>query len=255
MIRLDNVGFSYGPTHNVLRDISFVLQPGERVLVLGANGAGKSTLLSILNGLVHPCGGTYSFGDRPVNYTRSGLRELRKQVGTVVQDPDDQLFGATVLQDVAMGPLEGGHSEAAARERGLRAIDSMGILHLADRPIHALSLGEKKRAALAGVLVSSPAVLLLDEPSAGLDAGGEDALFHILNGLTSIICIATHDTGLLVRWASRVLLLQAGRLVYDGSPGKLLEDWDARTAGCGLREPAIVALQRKMRLEMEIPTR
>jgi len=255
MIRLNKVSFSYSPKHPVLRDISFVLRPGERVIVLGANGAGKSTLLSVLNGLVHPCGGNYSFAERPVNYTRSGLRELRKQVGTVVQDPDDQLFGATVLQDVAMGPLERGDSEPTARERGLRAIESMGILHLADRPIHALSLGEKKRAALAGVLVTSPAVILLDEPSAGLDAGGEDSLFHILNGLSSIICIATHDTSLLVRWASRVLLLQAGRLVYDGTPDKLLEDWDNRTAGCGLRKPSIVALERNMRLEMEIPTR
>lgn len=238
MISASDVSFFYAPGQPVLQRISFRLQPGERVVLLGANGAGKSTLLSLCNGLLRPCHGELRLGAEPYSYTRAGLR---RQVATVLQDASDQLFGATVLQDVAMGPVEAGLPEADARRSAMETLDSLGVAHLAQRPIHALSVGEKKRVALAGVLIGSPSVLLLDEPTAGLDAPGEEALLHTLaarseQGLT--VCIATHDTGLLERWATRALVLRAGRLAFDGSAPELVRQWQSATAGCGLREPA-----------------
>lgn len=241
MISASNLSFSYAPGQPALKDITLTLQPGERVLLLGANGAGKSTFLSLCNGLLRPCHGELLLDGDPFSYSAAGLKQLRAHVATLLQDPADQLFGATVLQDVAMGPYDRGAAEADARRVAMNSLESLGIARLAHRPIHALSLGEKKRAALAGVLAGNPAVLLLDEPTAGLDAPGEDALLELLaartrQGLT--VLLASHDTGLLLRWASRALVLRAGRLAYDGPLPNLLRQWSTLTAGCGLREPA-----------------
>lgn len=244
MITASGLSYSYAPGQPALHRISLSIHAAERIVLLGANGAGKSTLLSLCNGLLRPCSGELRLFDRPVQYTATGLRHLRRHVATVLQNPADQLFGATVLQDVAMGPVEGGATESAARLMATETLDSLGIEHLAQRPIHALSVGEKKRAALAGVLIGNPAVLLLDEPTAGLDAQGEDALLALLTarseaGMT--VCLATHDTGLLPHWATRALVLRAGKLTYDGNPLRLLRHWPELTAGCGLRAPAMTA--------------
>jgi cobalt/nickel transport system ATP-binding protein len=241
MITASGLSFFYAPGQPALHRVTFALQPGERVVLLGANGAGKSTLLSLCNGLLQPCHGELRLLDKPFTYTNAGLRHLRRHVATVLQDPSDQLFGATALQDVAMGPAEDGASDSLALHRAGEALHALGIGHLAQRPIHALSVGEKERVALAGVLVGNPSVLLLDEPTAGLDAPGEDALLDSLSarsaqGLT--VCIATHDTTLLHRWATRALVLRAGKLAFDGSAPDLLHHWRRHTANCGLREPA-----------------
>ena len=243
MISASDVSFFYAPGQPVLQRISFRLHPGERVVLLGANGAGKSTLLSLCNGLLRPCHGELRLGAEPYSYTRAGLR---RQVATVLQDASDQLFGATVLQDVAMGPVEAGLVESDARRSAMETLDSLGVAHLAQRPIHALSVGEKKRVALAGVLVGGPSVLLLDEPTAGLDAPGEDALLAVLSARSAegmTVLAATHDTGLVERWATRAMVLRAGRLVFDGAADALLGDWPRATEGCGLREPALAAVR------------
>jgi cobalt/nickel transport system ATP-binding protein len=244
VISASHLGFSYAPGQAALHRISFALGAGERVVLLGANGAGKSTLLGLCNGLLRPCHGELRVGQVLFSYTNAGLRELRRKVATVLQDPSDQLFGATVLQDVAMGPVESGLAEAEARRLARQALEALGAGPLAERPIHALSVGEKKRVALAGVLVGGPSVLLLDEPTAGLDAPGEDALLAVLSarcaeGMT--VLVATHDTGMVERWATRAMVLRAGRLVFDGGADTLLRDWPRATEGCGLREPALAA--------------
>jgi len=241
LISAVDLSYSYAPGMPALSRISFTFRAGERVLLLGANGAGKSTLLSLCNGLLRPCGGELRLLGEPVEYSKAGLRRLRSHVSTVLQDAGDQLFGATVLQDVAMGPLETGMQEAAARELAMETLDLLGGGHLAERPIHALSAGEKKRVALAGVLTVRPSILLLDEPSAGLDAPGEDALLDTLSACAErgmAICVATHNTWLLRHWATRAVVLRGGRLVFDGASEDLLPHWDRQTAGCGLRAPA-----------------
>ncbi len=240
MISARDVTFHYAPGQSALHRISFAIPAAERVVLLGANGAGKSTLLSLCNGLLRPCHGEVRLLGEPIVYTKRGLRHLRRHVGTVLQDPSDQLFGATVLQDVAMGPYEVSNDEQASRELALAGLQELGVAHLAQRPIHALSVGEKKRVALAGVLAGNPSVLLLDEPTAGLDAIGEDALLASLTARSeqgTAICIATHDTSLLFRWATRAMVLRAGELTYEGSASGLLREWRHRTAKCGLREP------------------
>jgi cobalt/nickel transport system ATP-binding protein len=241
MISAHKVSFFYEPARPALHRVTFSVASAERVVVLGANGAGKSTLLSLCNGLLRPCHGEMRlFGER-IAYHAKGLQHLRRHVGTVLQDPADQLFGSTVLQDVAMGPYEESANEEEAREVALASLRSLGIRHLAARPVHALSVGEKKRVALAGVLAGDPSVLLLDEPTAGLDAPGEDTLLTSLierSQQGTAICIATHDTSLLCRWATRAMVLRAGELTYDGSASGLLLEWERRTAGCGLRAPA-----------------
>jgi cobalt/nickel transport system ATP-binding protein len=156
---------------------------------------------------------------QPIAYSRAGLHRLRQQVGIVLQDPDDRLFGATVEQDVAFGPLNNGRSSAEARVLVDDTLASLDIRHLADRPIHELSLGEKKRVALPGVLVLRPDIILLDEPTAGLDFAGISAMLGLLNDLHrsgTTLVISTHDTELAYEWADEAWLLGNGRITAQG---------------------------------------
>jgi cobalt/nickel transport system ATP-binding protein len=227
-MRLHEVSFAYSPEAPVLREINLAIAPGERLILLGANGAGKSTLLSLLNGLLTPTAGSVH-GDQ-------------RLVATVLQDPDDQLFADTPLRDVALGPLEQGFDDVAAADAARAALAQMGVAHLAARPIFSLSLGEKKRVALAGALVVRPEVLLLDEPTAGLDWPGTEALLetlHLLSAEGTAIVAATHDTDALLAWATRGLVLAGGRIRCDLPARTLWADWSRHTAGCGLRTPAL----------------
>lgn len=227
-MRLQDVSFAYSPEAPVLRGINLTVAPGDRLILLGANGAGKSTLLSLLNGLLPPTSGAVH-GDQ-------------RRVATVLQDPDDQLFADTPLRDVALGLLEQGFDDATAAQTARAALEQMGVAHLATRPIFSLSLGEKKRVALAGALVVRPEVLLLDEPTAGLDWPGTEALLETLHALSSegtAIVAATHDTETLLSWATRGLVLAGGRIRCDLPARTLRAEWSRHTAGCGLRAPAL----------------
>jgi len=222
------VSFAYSVGAPVIRDVDLAIAPGERVILLGANGAGKSTLLSLLNGILQPTAGSVD-GDQ-------------RRIGTVLQDPDDQLFADTPIRDVALGLLEQGYDDASARGTAREALAQMGVAHLADRPIFSLSLGEKKRVALAGALVVRPEVLLLDEPTAGLDWPGTEALLETLYGLSAegtAIVAATHDTDALLGWATRGVVLAGGRVRCDLRAQTLWAEWSRHTAGCGLRAPAM----------------
>lgn len=227
-MRLHDVHFAYSPEATVLRAVNLTVVGGERLILLGANGAGKSTLLSLLNGLLTP--------------TSGAVLGNQRRVATVLQDPDDQLFADTPLRDVALGLFEQGIDDAAAAEMARVALEQMGVAHLAARPIFSLSLGEKKRVALAGALVVRPEVLLLDEPTAGLDWPGTEALLETLNSLSAggtAIVAATHDTEALLGWATRGVVLAGGRIRCDLPARTLRTEWDRYTAGCGLRAPAL----------------
>lgn len=222
-----DVSFAYGPGKWAIHEMNFSLGSPRRIALLGANGVGKSTLMLLLNGTLRPHLGELIVLGRPLDYSRTGLQWLHRKVGIVLQDPDDQLFGATVEQDVAFGPLNNGIESPEARELVLKTLDSLGIAHLADRPIHELSLGEKKRVALGGVLILQPEIILLDEPTAGLDFVGITSMLELLGRLHrggTTIVISTHDTDLAYEWAEDAWVLMDGRIAAQGPIGEVMQE-------------------------------
>ncbi|KYO51230.1 ATP-binding cassette domain-containing protein [Tistrella mobilis] len=224
-----------------LDHVDLAIPAGGRLAILGANGAGKSTLLLALAGAIRTDQGQVVLDGTPVTHDRKGLTRLRHRVGLVFQDPDDQLFAATVAEDVSFGPLNLGLTAAEARERTAEALAMMGVAHLADRATHMLSFGQRKRVAIAGLLAMRPGILLLDEPTAGLDPAGVDELMQRLDavaGTGTAVVIATHDMDLANGWADRVAVFGRGRIVLDGAPDTVFED-EVLLSGLGLRLPML----------------
>lgn len=221
------LAYRYPGGERGLRGIDLEVPRGLRLALLGANGAGKSTLLLHLNGTLRPERGAVHLGGRAMGYGRADLAEWRRRVGLVFQDPDDQLFSASVYQDVSFGPLNLGLAERAARERVEEALAAMEIGDLRDRPTHLLSFGQKKRAAIAGILAMRPEILLLDEPMAGLDPEGAERLLDLLERLHragTTLVLATHDLDLARSWADEAVVLHEGAVVGQGAPGRILQD-------------------------------
>jgi cobalt/nickel transport system ATP-binding protein len=218
------------PAHDdqpALQALSVILPQGEKIAVVGRNGSGKSTFFLHCNGLYRPQSGQVFFKGQPLAYDRKSLKWLRQQVGLVFQNPDDQLFSASVAQDISFGPLNLGLSEGEARRRVQAAAAVCEITHLLERPTHALSGGEKARVALAGVLAMEPEVLVADEPMASLDPWVQLTIFEILQRFYDqgkTILMATHNLSVVRYWASYVVVLQNGQVVFAGSPQALLTD-------------------------------
>ena len=201
---------------------TFTLHHGEAVALVGANGAGKSTLLKHLNGTLRAASGEVRVGELPVQ--AETLAQVRRTVGMVFQDPDDMLFMPTVLEDVAFGPRNLGFSQPEAEARARAALGQVGAAHLAAKAPYHLSVGEKRRCALAAVLAMGPDILVLDEPSTGLDPRGRRLLVGLLQDFTHTRIIATHDLDLAARLCPRILVLHRGRLVADGPTRAILAD-------------------------------
>lgn len=224
---------------------SLGIRRGSRNALLGANGSGKTTLLMHCNGLLRPSAGSLRFAGAPLDMSRAGLAALRRRVGLVFQNPDRQLFSASVVEDVSFGPLNLGLDEATVRVRVAEALAAVGMSELANRPVHHLSFGQKKRVCIAGVLAMQPEVLLLDEPMAGLDAAMQHELLAVLDRLAGqgiTIVLSTHDVDFAYRWADDIHLLAAGRSLASFAAAELPAQAAAlRQAGQPL--PAVVALQ------------
>jgi len=205
-----------------LKGISIGIKRGKCTAVLGANGAGKSTLFLNFNGIYKPSSGQVLFNGNPLDYSRKGLKELRSKVGMVFQDPDSQLFSASVFQDISFGVVNMKLPEEEARRRVQVAMERTGITHLKDKPTHSLSFGQKKRVAIAGVLAMEPEVLVLDEPTAGLDPIGVNELMKLLRqiqktlGITVII--STHDIDIVPLYCDYVFVMNEGMMVLEGTP-------------------------------------
>jgi cobalt/nickel transport system ATP-binding protein len=239
-VELRHLTYRYADGSEALRGISFAVEPGERVALIGPNGAGKSTLLLHLNGLlperavenaaVQICG-------TPV--TRENFPKVRKNVGLLFQDPDDQLFCPTVFEDVAFGPRQLGLDGTALVEKVAAALAQVGLTGYENRLPHHLSRGEKRRVCLAGVLVCEPAVLALDEPTTDLDPRGRRELKLLLRRLPAAQLIATHDLELVVENCARAILLDRGTIIADGPPAALLADEPLMLAH-GLERPHIL---------------
>lgn len=218
-----HLSHTYADGRTALDDVSFAVEPGESVAVVGPNGAGKTTLFLRLCGVLNGKPGEASVnGLDPADPKQR--RKLPETVGVVFQNPDDQLFSPTVAEDVAFGPLNLGASPAEAKARVVEALQAVGLPDAGERVPFQLSGGEKRRAALAGVLAMRPAVLLLDEPSMFLDPRGRRELIGVICGLPGTRLIATHDLDLVLDTCTRVLVLDGGKLLADGPAAKLLAD-------------------------------
>jgi cobalt/nickel transport system ATP-binding protein len=229
--------------------VNLQIPRGERLALLGANGSGKTTLLRSLAGAVRPNDGAVLVGDKPLAYTRSGLRTHRQVVQLVTQDPDDQLFAADVFRDVSFGPLNLGLPAPVVRARVAHALAVLSLENLAERPIHELSYGQRKRVAIAGALAMEPAVILLDEPTAGLDPQGVDEMVSALEGLLrdgTTVVASTHDVDFALSWADTVAVLADGRLAH-GTPCQILDDTHL-IATARLRHPLVLQVAAELGL-------
>jgi cobalt/nickel transport system ATP-binding protein len=237
-LAVEDLAFRFAGGTPVLRSVSFSVEAGECVAVIGPNGAGKSTLLLHLNGILpeSPAGASGCVRVHGRLIEAQNAAWVRRRVGLLFQDADDQLFCPTVGEDVAYGPEQLGCASAEVGARVARALDQVGLAGFEPREPQRLSGGEKKRVCLAGLLAYEPSILVLDEPSAGLDPRGRRELIGILAGLPVTRVIATHDLALVAELCSRALLLDRGTLVAAGPSKDLLRD-DALMAAHGLERP------------------
>ncbi len=220
IVEFKNVSYRYPDGTEALKDLSFRITHGESVGLIGANGAGKSTLLMQMNGCLMPTSGTVTIGDLPL--TRKTRREIRRRVGFIFQNPDDQLFMPTVYDDVAFGPLNLGLDEPAVRDRVQRALTLVNGLDLRDKPPHHLSGGQKSAVAIAAVMAMDPDILAMDEPAASLDPKSRRALITMLKTFGHSKILASHDLDLILDVCQRCIMIREGRAVADGSAIEIL---------------------------------
>ncbi len=222
VIKVAGLEFSYPGGHQALKGIDLQVMPGERLAVFGPNGAGKTTFALHLNGIHMPVEGAVMIGGVVLN--EQTVMEIRRRVGMVFQDPDDQLFMPTVRQDVAFGPANFGVTGEALDLRVIEALEAVGMAHAIDRAPHHLSLGERRRVAVATVLASEPEILVLDEPSSNLDPASRRELADILTDLDVTIVMVTHDLPYALELCERAVIISGGRVVADGDTPGILAD-------------------------------
>ncbi len=246
-LALRGVHAGYPGTPLVLDCVNLTVGIGRRIAILGANGSGKTTLLRVLAGGHEPTEGSVISGGEVLRHHRRGLTAHRQHVQLVMQDPDDQLFSADVRSDIAYGPTNLGLGPGEIEARVDEALAVLSLGDLADRPVHRLSFGQRKRVAVAGALAMHPTVLLLDEPTAGLDpAGAEEMLAAVaaLEAHGTTVVLSTHDVDLAWRWADEVALV-VDRVVHQGEATDALTDADL-VRGARLRPPWSVELLREL---------
>ena len=234
IVDVRNLRHIYSDGTVALKDISFLITHGESVAIIGANGAGKSTLLQHLNGYLEATSGDISIGHTPL--TRATLPDIRRTVGMVFQDPDDQLFMPTVFDDVAFGPLNLGLTENYVDKRVLEALDQVGAAHLRDKPPYHLSGGEKKRVAIATVLAMSPDILVMDEPTSGLDPFARRQLMALLKDFKHTKIFTSHDLDMVLELCERTIVLHEGAVMADAPTREIFSNAPL-LAECCLEKP------------------
>ena len=234
IVEVKNLRHAYPDGTVALRNVSFRITHGESVAIIGANGAGKSTLLLHLNGYLAPTAGEIRIGDFPL--TKATLPEIRRTVGMVFQDPDDQLFMPTVHDDVAFGPFNLGLPDEEVERRVKEALEHVGAAHLMNKPPYHLSGGEKKRVAIATVLSMSPDILVMDEPTSGLDPFARRQLMALLRDFRHTKIFTSHDLDMVMDLCERTIVLHEGEIKADGPTGEIFQKEDL-LARCYLEKP------------------
>lgn len=229
ILEIKQMTFTYDDEENALNDISVTIHEKERIAILGTNGAGKSTFFLCCNGVLHPNSGEIYLYERKIGHSKKDMIELRKTVGIVFQDPNQQFIGTTVYDDISFGAMNIGLDKKTSSEKIEKAIKTMNLNKLTDRPPHYLSGGEKKRLSIADVLVMEPDIILFDEPTAFLDGYNTEILkenLDILHNEGKSLVISTHDIDFAFEWADRIIIFDGGKIIADGDTLKLLTDTD-----------------------------
>lgn len=229
ILRCENVCFAYDK-EQILNNINMSIEKGSFTAILGRNGAGKSTLFLNINGVHKKDSGKIYYKNEEVVYNRKGIENIRKKIGIVFQNPDYQLFSASVLKDVSFGAVNLGLDNDEAREKSLKALEEVDMVDFIDKPTHALSFGQKKRVAIAGVLVMEPEIIILDEITAGLDPMGAHEILTLLKNINkeknTTIILATHDMDILPLYCDYAYVLDRGSVVLHGKSDEILMQSD-----------------------------
>ncbi|MHB1394579.1 MAG: ATP-binding cassette domain-containing protein [Clostridia bacterium] len=242
VLKVRDLHYKYGDGTHALKGLTLAIEQGKTTAVLGSNGAGKSTLFLSLNGILKPSDGEVLFKGIPLDYSRKGLKDLRKSVGIVFQDPDNQLFSASVYQDISFGAVNMKLPEEEIRKRVDTAMERTGISYLKDKPTYCLSFGQKKRVAIAGVLAMEPEVLVLDEPTAGLDPMGVSEIMKLLREIQKdlglSVVISTHDIDIVPLYCDYTYVMDQGKIILEGTPKEVFGHRD-EIRSVNLRLPRI----------------
>ncbi len=245
IIKAENLHFSYDDGYTYSLDgLSLDIHRGRKIAFMGANGSGKSTFFLCCNGINRPSQGTLYFNGKPYDYSKKGLLELRSKIGIIFQDPDDQLFSASVYQEISFGILNLGFSEKDAKSEVDRVIDYLEITPFRDKPTHALSGGQKKQVSIADILVMHPDIIILDEPAAALDPKHTAMVNKIVDKMTEsgiTVMMSTHDVNYALDWADEIILLHKGKVLIQGSPLEVFSNKSA-LAMTNLEQPAVLQL-------------
>jgi cobalt/nickel transport system ATP-binding protein len=228
IIQTENMSFTYPDGTSALNNINLEILEGEKAAIIGSNGAGKSTLFSHFNGILRPTSGIIKIDGKTASYKKDDLMEIRQKVGMVFQNPDDQLFSPTVEEDVAFGPINLGLPDEEVEKRVEESLSAVGMLEERRKPPHHLSGGQKKRVAIAGILAMRPEIMVLDEPTTGLDPQGVEQVMGILNELNQkynmSIIISSHDVEMVTEFAKKIFVLHQGEIILQGPPANIFND-------------------------------
>lgn len=251
MVIAEDLHYTYEDGTEALRGIDLKIRFGEKVAVMGANGSGKSTFFRHLNGLLKPERGRVLIDEEPIVYSRKGLLDVRKKVGIVFQNPDDQLFSASVKQEISFGVMNLGLSEDEAERKVDEIMKRLNITPFADKPTHFLSGGQKKQVAIADIVVMDPSLMILDEPAAALDPRHSQIIDSIVDGLSGkgiTVILSTHDVQRALLWADRVVIFDEGRIAGQGTPEEIFAD-DALLERTNLEKPAVLRIFETLKSE------
>lgn len=225
----ENLSFTYPDGTQALKNINIEIEKGEKVAIIGPNGAGKSTLFSHFNGLTEPTSGCVKIEDKPISFEKDELLKVRQKVGIVFQDPNDQLFAPTVKEDISFGPMNLGLSYDEVEKRVEDALKMVGMENYEDKTPHHLSGGQQKRIAIAGIIAMKPELMILDEPTAGLDPDGVEKVLNIMNQLNEegmTLIISSHDIDMISKYADKIFVLYNGEIIESGNKNKIFSDME-----------------------------
>ena len=226
-LSIKNLSYTYPDGTHALKNVNMEILKGQKVAIMGPNGAGKSTLFSHFNGLTEPKSGYLEIDGKKMEYDKKTLLEIRQKVGIVFQDPNDQLFAPTVKEDVAFGPMNLGLSYEEVEKRVDEALALVGMKKFKDKTPHHLSGGQQKRVAIAGIIAMKPEIMILDEPTAGLDPQGVDKVLDILNNLNKegmTIVISSHDIEMVNGFAEKIFVLNEGEILASGDKNEIFSN-------------------------------